>query len=210
MLAGAAQRGGWATGTGSIDEIREQAAELGWTEVATRRGDPPVSQLRPASRSGARPNSLSARYGLGAQPLHTDGAHLEQPPKFVVLLAEQPTLTPTLLYRLAHRPSGNPIPWDALRCGMFLVHNWRDSFFAPVHGSVTRYDPGCMSPCDQRAYLAVRHFEAALADAVMHEWLNPGQLLMIHNWSALHARAAVADGDDDRQLTRVAFAAVPK
>lgn len=206
-LAKAAQRDGWAATTGTVDEIRRQAIRLSWTEVPTRRGDPPVSQLQPTTETDAHLNSLSAKYGLGMQPLHTDGAHLERPPEFVVLFAEHPTPTPTLLYRVKFQlPGSSNLPWSALWSGMFQVHNWRDSFFAPAHDGFLRYDPGCMTPCDQRAHQVASFFDTALADVRPHEWSTPGQVLVIHNWSTLHARAAVAPDDTHRVLTRIAFA----
>ena len=62
----------------------------GWAEVRPSPGDAPVSVLRPAEASAAHPRSLSAPYGLGQQPLHTDGAHLPDPPDIVVLISSHP------------------------------------------------------------------------------------------------------------------------
>jgi hypothetical protein len=81
-----ARRQGWAGGAArSIDSIRTTARLLGWTEVATRKGDSTVSELRPTEQAKAAPRSLSATHGLGEQPLHTDGAHLRKSPDAVVL-----------------------------------------------------------------------------------------------------------------------------
>ena len=44
-----------------------------------------------------------------------------------------------------------------------------------------------------------------LAEAVTWEWTGAGQVLVVDNRRALHARAAVAEGDMDRELIRVAF-----
>lgn len=94
----------------------------------------------------------------------------------------------------------------ALSHGMFLVHSGRDSFYAPViAGGRWRYDPGCMTPCDTRARHVAEYLAAQLAGARTWEWAQAGQVLVIDNRSVLHARAAVADGDEDRELTRVAF-----
>jgi hypothetical protein len=68
-LVSAARRDGWASGTVGIGTVREQAAAMGWAEVAMRRGDPPVSVLRSAEPGAENPRSLSAQYGLGQQPL---------------------------------------------------------------------------------------------------------------------------------------------
>jgi hypothetical protein len=88
---------------------------------------------------------------------------------------------------------------------MFLVRNGRDSFYAPVlSGSGYRYDPGCMTPCDARAREVQEYFEQQLSRASAHVW-SAGQVLVVDNRCALHARSAVAEGDLERELTRIAF-----
>jgi alpha-ketoglutarate-dependent taurine dioxygenase len=44
-----------------------------------------------------------------------------------------------------------------------------------------------------------------LAEVATFEWTSAGQVLVVDNRRALHSRAAVADGDMDRELIRVAF-----
>jgi len=89
---------------------------------------------------------------------------------------------------------------------MFLVHSGRDSFYVPVFSDGRyRYDPGCMSACDARARQVEEYLASQLADAVACEWTGHGQVLVVDNRRALHARAAVAEGDTDRELTRIAF-----
>jgi len=199
-----AQEAGWASGLGDIESIRRQAASLGFIDVATRRGDATVSVLRPVDPAAARPNSLSAVYGLGEQPLHTDGAHLPDPPDYVVLIAQNPSATATRLWRAPSvMRSQHPA---ALRHGMFLVRNGHDSFYAPaVVGARYRYDPGCMTACDARARTIAQHFQNQLAKAITYEWARSGQVLVIENRRTLHARCAVAEDDLDRELTRIAF-----
>ena len=208
-LAAAARAKGWAVGSGDVESIRKQAASLDWVEVAPRRGDPTVSVLRPATASAAHPSSLSAFYGLGQQPLHTDGAHLPVPPDLLVFISEHPSATPTQLWRpgILRPGRGRPtMPAAALSHGMFLVRNGRDSFYAPARsGSGFRYDPGCMTPCDARAREVKTYFEQESSRAFAHEWAAAGQVLVVDNRRALHARPAVADGDVDRELTRIAF-----
>ena len=199
---------GWTSASGGVESIRKQAVSLGWAEVAPRRGDATVSVLRPVTESAAHPNSLSAVYGLGQQPLHTDGAYLQEPPDVLVFICERPSATPTQLWRpdvpaRRRRPLSTT---SALSHGMFLVRNGRDSFYAPaLSGSGYRYDPGCMTPCDARAREVQRYFEQQFSRASAHEWSAAGQVLVVDNRRVLHARSAVAEGDLDRELTRIAF-----
>jgi len=212
-LAATARAKGWATEPGDVKSIRKQAASLGWTEVAPRRGDPTVSVLRPADADAAHPNSLSAVYGLGQQPLHTDGAHMQDPPDLLVFISEHPSATPTQLWRpviFVRRRSSTPtvarVSPAALDHGMFLVRNGRDSFYAPARSrSGYRYDPGCMTPCDTRAREVQGYFDQQLSRATVHEWAAGGQVLVVDNHRAMHARPAVAEDDLDRELTRIAF-----
>jgi hypothetical protein len=206
-LVAGAQRDGWIAVADDIEAIRRQAAAHGWDEVPVRRGDPPVSVLKPVQPDSAHPRSLSARYGLGDQPLHTDGAHLASPPDLVVLAASGPSQTPTRLWAHGRADRGKEDPsWASFSNGMFLVQAGRDSFYAPViAGDRWRFDPGCMIPCDARARQVSEYLAAQLARAWTSEWTRAGQVLVIDNRSVLHARAALADGDGDRELTRVAF-----
>jgi Taurine catabolism dioxygenase TauD, TfdA family len=205
-LAAAAFEGGWASGSGDVESIRKQAAKLGWTEIAPRRGDPTVSVLRPTPADIARPNSLSSKYGLGQQPLHTDGAHLSNPPDVVVLIADSPSLTATRLWSTRGEMPPRGAPNAAFWNGMFLIRNGRDSFYAPALSAQRyRYDPGCMTPCDARAREVAQFFDDQLGTAAAHEWKRAGQLVVIDNRHTLHARSAVAEGDWARELIRVAF-----
>lgn len=91
---------------------------------------------------------------------------------------------------------------------MFLVQNGRDSFYAPARsGARYRFDPGCMTACDARAREVEEYFTSQLAQAATYEWTASGQVLVIDNQQALHARSAVVEGDSDRELIRVAFRA---
>lgn len=206
----AARRDGWASGSGDMDSIRRGAKSLGWVEIANRGGDTPLAVLRPVEESAAHTRSLSAVYGLGQQPLHTDGAHQPNPPDFVVLVSSRPSATATRIWtaetsRRSSREAVSP-PSAALYHGMFLVNNGPDSFYAPARsGARYRFDPGCMTACDARAREVEDYFTGQLAQAATYEWTASGQVLVIDNRQALHARSAVVEGDTDRELVRVAF-----
>lgn len=142
--------------------------------------------------------------GHGAQPLHTDGAHLEQPPDVVLLFANEPTLVPTLLWRMDWSRMDGPLI-DALRHGLFTVDDGRTQFLSPAAlGGRLRFDPGCMTPADTRATRAAEHFAAAQASATPFHWDETGKVLAIDNRRVLHARAD-ATADPERVLERLAF-----
>jgi hypothetical protein len=205
-LAGYARLAGWTPGSGSISQVQRDARSLGWTEVPIRGDSPSVTTLRPVSRSEARPNSLSARYGMDAQPLHTDGAHLVRPPDVVVLVCETTSSVPTRLWRLWGRvaTSRYVLP-EYIRHGVFLVDGGRDSFFATACPDTRlRYDPECMTPCDARARQAAAHFEEGAEDAVDHVWDKPNMVLVIDNRTALHGRAS-AVREPQRKVHRISF-----
>lgn len=196
---------GWSEGVGTLEQVTAQARLLKLEPVANRRGEPPVSRLRPTTEEEAKPHSLSARVGLGTQPLHTDGAHQESPPDFVVFISERPSTTPTWL-RHVH---GQNVPWADLEGGMFLVGVGSSAFFSPaVEGAWRRrrlrFDPGCMTPCDSRARAAAE-FLSDTTSATRLDWTSPGQVLVISNSRTLHGRGQVVDDDLDRELVRIAF-----
>jgi hypothetical protein len=207
-LVAAARDEGWATGEIDVETIRAEAARLSWIEIPMRRGSGPVATLQPSTIESAHPSSLSSLYGLGRQPLHTDGAHLQQPPQFVVLASAAESATPTHVVkpRLGKLLADSDVSLSELEQGMFLVRNHAESFFAPAWSAgCYRYDPGCMSPCDQRAN-AVANLLGSLWDAsTAIEWSTAGQVLVIDNHHTLHARFEVSDAELDRRLTRMAY-----
>lgn len=206
-LRDAAHREGWAQGNATLTAIQYTANLLGWKEVRSRSSDPTVAELVPRDTQRANPRSLSAEFGLGAQPLHTDGAHLTIPPDIVILHSEEPNNTPTLLWD--SRPTYYSLrvsPRDAIAHGVFLVDSGRESFFAtaklkPNH---IRYDPGCMSPCDQRARASAKYFADVEGEARKYEWSTRNNFVMIDNRMVLHARADATD-DHSRLLKRLMY-----
>ena len=201
-----AQQEGWAAAKGSLRQVQIHARVLGLTEVPARCGNPVDAALRPLKRADAPANSLSARYGAGEQPLHTDGPHLEQPPDLVILECQGTSATPTRLWRPRRGGRGRAvIEAESIRHGIFLVHNGAESFFSAAFANGRfRYDPGCMTPCDARARQAVRYFENALKSAVEHRWDQAGTVLVIDNRRVLHARASAED-EPEGELQRIAY-----
>lgn len=165
-------------------------------EVPNSREDAALTTLRPADRQDAHPNSLSARYGLGDQPLHTDGAHRYMPPHWVLLFAEHPTVTDTLLWSEMSPMANRKHPMinrpASLTGGVFTVRSGKSSFLASAYNGSGgyRYDPACMTARDQRARDAVAHFGSLSESAHRHQWDHAGMALLIDNRRCLRGRAA--------------------
>jgi hypothetical protein len=192
---------GWAICAIPLDSAR-WALQLEAIGVPTRRDGPAIGNLEPRTLELAHPRSLSAKYGLTAFPLHTDGAHLPRPPDLTILEAATETEVPTLLYDLGSGRLPNDVD-HALSNGVFSVGGGTSSFYAHVidqHGLV-RYDPGCMFPVDPTARTAAAWLADAAASATEHHW-KPGESLVIANRRCLHGRPGVAE-NTDRTLRRL-------
>jgi hypothetical protein len=89
---------------------------------------------------------------------------------------------------------------------MFLVRNHEQSFFTQVlTDRGLRFDPGCMSGCDERAREVSSFFAERLVECTENFWRDENQVLVFDNRQALHARSKVNSEDLERELTRVAF-----
>ena len=176
--------------------------------VRGRSTDDDVQTLRPMTRHEARPRSLSAQYGYEPFPFHTDGAHLQTPPDFMLLAAKQEDggESPTHLKRLCE--PAPPSNGDDMRRGVFRVDAGRRSFYATCQSADgrIRFDPGCMAAIDPRS--------RRLAEAILtgepdysHRWTRPGEILIVDNTRVMHARGAIGNFSR-RALYRVLLSTV--
>jgi len=199
-----ARRRGWAELEGTLDGAVAAAASLGAEVVPTRPGDPPIGLLRPVPQESAHPASLSATYGLGALPFHTDGAYLRRPPDVVIMERESAAdteLVATLLFRVCPSTVGEDV-WEAMQQGVFHVRAGRDKFLCVARsGNILRFDPGCMRPLDPASRLVRRFFEQSL-DAVRYTWGSVGTVVVLDNTQVLHAREP-APRNSQRRLRRI-------
>lgn len=201
-------RYGWAVARGSVLEVEAAIARASGLRRASLRPGESTRALRPHAMSEAPPRSLSALTGLDEQPLHSDGAHLPDPPDVIVLHSVTETATATVVWALPRLSADHPYvaePPVHVRNGVFTVRAKAGSFLASAFSDGRlRFDPGCMSPSDGYAKKAVEEFRDRRAEAHTHEWTEPNMLLFIDNRTALHARDAVVDADT-RELTRLAY-----
>jgi hypothetical protein len=197
------QESGFAVGSGTLREVEFAAQIEGIRLTGMGPGRNLPKKLRPFKPEDAPPRSLSAVFGLGPQPLHSDGAHMQQPPDIVVLHSELPAATGTAIRRVGRNGQLFDVP-DAVRHGVFTVRGNGIAFLtrAYVDGRF-RFDPVTMTPGDQMAREAVAWFRDQRAEALVHYWTEPNQILFIDNRVTLHAREAVVEGDEPRELGRL-------
>lgn len=184
--------------------------------VARSLGDPVrgrtraiVEELSPTIEAQAYPRSQSALHGLGQLPLHVDGAHLDRPPRYVVLACAVPGHLPsaTTIVKFGDVPLSSS-QRNLLETAPFLIRNGRRSFYSTVASrqrDYIRFDMACMEPVSADGAELRESFEDALARSRHHEiaW-QADQILVIDNWRALHGRyAAGGRTSTDRKLLRV-------
>lgn len=189
------------------DEILSLARALG--ELCAGRNGQLLERLTPIECNKANRNSLSAAHGASAFPLHIDGAHRPEPPRFVILACERsgPIPAPTVLARFdaldltsAERHQCETAP--------FLIRNGRRSFYSTILDSsrpFLRFDQGCMTALSEAASDVSRTIAVRLAKLgpTVIEWAA-GDILIIDNWRVLHGRGLPSSiASADRCLIRV-------
>ena len=153
----------------------------------------------------ARPGTLSAVHGWKPFPPHVDGAHLESPPRLVVLwCAADDERRPTLLYRWSDVEA--MVERNLIEREVFEYRSGRSSRVSTIVSGdreYVRYDPGCMRPATKRASDLLKLIGTILTDQPprMIQWVA-GDGVVIDNWSMLHARGT-PENSGSRQLLRM-------
>jgi hypothetical protein len=170
-----------------------------------------VETLTPLEIQNANIRSLSKKHGAGTFPLHIDGAHHIQPPRFVILACVRPgsNPVPTILVRFRDLQLCET---ERQQCesATFLVQNGRRSFYSCILGRsrpFVRFDQGCMKPICDEGKEAVKAIlsHAAEITSVAHTW-QPRDILIIDNWNMLHGRGFPSSSASlDRLILRVSI-----
>jgi alpha-ketoglutarate-dependent taurine dioxygenase len=171
-----------------------------------------VKDIRPQRVTEANANTLSSRYGMGSFPLHTEGAYLRKPPRFLLLYCVRPGSggrTTALLdgvdifsrFSCPRRPG----TWVA-KAGRrpFLCHVlWRN----PLKNFGIRYDRECLFPQGRAAQAEEQLISEFMSKSMIMTiaWAEK-QLLIINNLRMLHGRGETHFDDRDRWLKRVLVA----
>jgi hypothetical protein len=184
----------------------ELAVALG-RPVPSRTNGRYLDSLRPLQRSNAHGKSMSAVYGTGAFPFHTDCANHRTPPRYVLLsLAPGSSSDRATLLKDSCEISFQEKA--RLSRAVYLVTGAKQSFYSSVFTpDIMRYDPCCMKPATAAfaaADLIFREF-LQLSKTTTVDWRDRG-ILVIDNHRILHARAEGPESSD-RVLLRVLIGA---
>jgi alpha-ketoglutarate-dependent taurine dioxygenase len=187
--------------------IEAAAAYLG--EPIAAWDGPIVHELAP--RPAGAPNTYSGIFGLRPFPFHTDLAHWDVPPRYIVLrcvrgYADVPTqlidgaavvakIGPIEMRRALmtpRRPRSGRI--DMLRLSQ------REGF-----EDVLRWDEVFLKPASRVGQRVVERVRLCIADTepTSITLVDRGDVAIIDNWRMLHARPAIAVNRRDRRLERV-------
>jgi Taurine catabolism dioxygenase TauD, TfdA family len=212
-LAAPVLRNGWIKST--VTEIGHGIRTAPET-IARRLGDPVkgragemIESLKPTVQAGANAKSLSVVHGVGSFPMHTDGAHQLQPPRYVVLVCASPgkSPVPTTLIRFRDLQV-SASERSQLEATPFLVRNGRRSFYSTICSRsrpFIRFDPGCMIPqgFESEASIRLIAHRAREVGFTLVYW-RAGDVLVIDNWTVLHGRGlGISEASSDRTILRV-------
>lgn len=207
-------RDGWATASDlALEKLMTFALTFG-TPVPAKRGGPLVEELIVRSSQDLGYRSLSTRYGKGSFPLHTDGAFLPNPPRYLFLRLKEGSRLPRATTLMdASRLSLSEDDIHLLKRALFGIRGGGRPFLAPIAtatepgGIAYRYDINCMAPRTRAAEKAFSSMEAAIdrQEPERIEW-EVGMVLVIDNHRLLHGRASSGCEDEVRVLQRISIA----
>ncbi|SRR6266700_5590282 len=212
-LAARVVRDGWSKSTVTdmghdMHSAPENIAKLFGNPVTGRTGQN-IEPLRPTEQARANAKSLSVVHGAGSFPMHTDGAHRLQPPRFVVLVCMSPGTSPVPTTLIRFRDLKITASERArLEAAPFLVRNGKRSFYSTICSAsrmFIRYDAGCMMPqgSESKTSLKLIAQRASEVGFTLMHW-RTGDVLIIDNWTVLHGRGlGISEASSDRKLLRV-------
>jgi alpha-ketoglutarate-dependent taurine dioxygenase len=212
-LAARVQKDGWLKSTmmetgDNLHAAMERIARSLGNPIPGRAGRM-IEPMMPTMKTGANAKSLSVVHGLGSFPMHTDGAHLPQPPRFVVLVCATPGTAPVPTTLLRFRDlRASEQERDLLEAAPFLVRNGRRCFYSTISSRsrpFIRFDEGCMVPQGTEAQASAKLIARRATEVgVTTVYWRSGDVLIIDNWNVLHGRGlAGTQASPDRKLFRV-------
>jgi len=219
----------WTIDKGRCVGVKELLESTGWSqihgiyndgdllEVASSLGTPIqlsggsyIKCIRPTSKAHAKPATLSATYGTGSFPLHTDTAFWPLPCRYIVMRVVGDfrrsttvlrfaelflNLDRTQIYDADHSVWRVDIPGRQFYCSMR---------FQSGNASGWRYDTQCMRPANLAARKMCELTPRMIKGTRQHiiEW-SDDTAVVITNWHVLHGRGPDPHQEGIRELHRI-------
>jgi hypothetical protein len=170
-----------------------------------------IRELRVVPCTMARPYTLSATFGSGRFPLHTDTAFWTLPARFLVMRAIGDTRRPTTvcpfsdLFELAGDKLATVVRksvWS-LRASTASIY-CEMSFRGHSRSLGFRYDRQCMTPANLAAREVDEYITSAASETVTQliSW-SEGTAVVIANWVSLHGRGPKPPDEQERIVQRI-------
>jgi L-asparagine oxygenase len=202
---------GWSTLTIAPDVDLRGVVPIVRPDLSERLFSIQVERISPKHSNQARPGTMSAIYGLGPFPLHTERAHWRVPPRYLIFRSVgEINNRPTTLLDSYDLILDKQLVRELLQAP-WLVQWGNDSFLSPVLRPLPtselwqiRYDRCCMTVLDGMQKELGARFEHTLSTLSLryHYWQS-GNVLLIDNRRMLHGRGASTNEDLGRVLERI-------
>jgi hypothetical protein len=207
------QRDGFALGKALFpsEQTLEVASKLG---TIVQAGRTYVQNLTPREKFAATPNVYSGNYGLDEFPMHTDLAHWEVPPRFLLLRCIRGDANVGTRLLLSSKVVGRVGALAVRRClvqprrtlngrrplmrllddhdGFAQIFRWDELFLLPASNQSSNVFASVL-----KAVHEVSKTEVFLS--------SPGDSLIIDNWRVLHGRSRVINSHSTRCVERIYF-----
>jgi len=171
----------------------------------------PLKVLRVVGSETARPNTLSASFGRGRFPLHTDTAFWSLPARFLVLRASGDLRRPTTvcpfheIFALAGERLLKAVQKSVWTLKTRTGTVYSEMEFRCIDGQLgRRYDRQCMNPANTSAKEVHEYLSSGTFSDLVREITWADDLaLVIDNWRVLHGRGPEPVGEEERALERI-------
>ena len=183
------------------DSILDFACQFG-KPISTRQDGALIDRLHVVGSNEAYPNSLSSRFGTGAFPFHTDGAHHRIVPRYLLLRLHWPEFSDRATLLLDLISEINKKEYEVLNSDIWKVTNGNRYFLSPVISSLgLRYDPVAMKLATPRISKSKEIIHRIIEEVtpVSVTW-HKGFILLVDNHRMIHSRAPSRAGHKDKRV----------
>jgi L-asparagine oxygenase len=166
-----------------------------------------IDELRINSISPLRKNTYGGNYGQGELPLHTDLAHWDTPPRYLLLRCVVPGVDVATRF-IHHSNFIKCLPQVLISRAIFKPRRMLDGkkFMLRLKSNgIFRWDSLFLKPVNDDAKEVIEYVsKIEYAEHVENIYLSsPGDSIIFDNWNSLHGRSSVLDQSLGRIIHRV-------